>query len=673
MLNNLEQWKKIIVSLPDEEFFSIMRNYLGELKTPFNKHILTDRLLSFLTKEETVERIISLIGEKDAYFLTLIYFLDEPDIKTLYNFLRNEKSFLEVQHIILNLEERLLIFKEPETERIRLSPIFRDTLKEKVLDTRLIFPFETVNEAGAPVPWMNEALLTALVSFINFNPDIFKLDGELKKRPKENIAAVFPDLLSLKGGRTKLEITVKALSALNILKNERGRILISYEHISDFINLPAKERYGLILAASAMDGENPGINDIIRTSDIITSFLDTLPENKGFCIPTLTFLLETAARTDGIDSELAGNIIRTLSETGFLYRYKEDRYVFNPHVKELMYPSDREEPDLIIQSSFSITAKPWINLRSGLPLALSSLITKYDLFSHYEINKRSFLGIRRIKMNYKDLVSYLEKASKGPVPQNISASLEHWAQEYDTIQLYEGTILVVSESRQVIIDHIESLKPYIKLHPAPNVYILSPEEEGEWSRILLETGIPVLPEVKSFSAQQERISHFEAADEKKKHSRPRINFIDRKKDSKGRTPDFIPELHSALEKKKLSDSELEEMNARIGRKLILFPDQIQSGVYRKEITEVGGLDYTGKLRLIHRAMERGTDILEIKSNIFPEDNNRILIKPVRINNENDKHILHASTLPEEEELAIPVGKISHIKLLKSSLYAPVSG
>lgn len=93
MLNNLEQWKTIIVSLPDDDFFAIMRNYLGEIKTPFNKHILIDRLLAFLTREETVERIVTLISNDDAYLLTLIYFLDEPDIKTLYSFIKESKSF----------------------------------------------------------------------------------------------------------------------------------------------------------------------------------------------------------------------------------------------------------------------------------------------------------------------------------------------------------------------------------------------------------------------------------------------------------------------------------------------------------------------------------------------------------------------------------------------------
>ena len=88
---------------------------------------------------------------------------------------------------------------------------------------------------------------------------------------------------------------------------------------------------------------------------------------------------------------------------------------------------------------------------------------------------------------------------------------------------------------------------------------------------------------------------------------------------------------------------------------------------------MGGLDYTGKIRLIHRAMDSQTDILELKSNSLPEGKNRILVRPVKIENTDNKHLLIARILPEEEEIEIPVGKLSFVRLLKSSLYTPVSG
>jgi hypothetical protein len=69
----IEQWKRNMLTLPDERFFEIMRNYLGKLKTPYNKHTLIRDLTAFLQKKETRRRIISLIDEGDAVLLTALY------------------------------------------------------------------------------------------------------------------------------------------------------------------------------------------------------------------------------------------------------------------------------------------------------------------------------------------------------------------------------------------------------------------------------------------------------------------------------------------------------------------------------------------------------------------------------------------------------------------------
>lgn len=671
MLNNLEQWKTIIVSLPDDDFFAIMRNYLGEIKTPFNKHILIDRLLAFLTREETVERIVTLISNDDAYLLTLIYFLDEPDIKTLYSFIKESKSFLELQNRLLNLEERLLIFKEPETGRIKLSPIFRETLIERILDTKYIFSSAKAVPENIALPWFNEALITAVISFINFMPDIYKLDGEIKKRPGESLEEIFPSILEkTEQGNTRFSIITDTLSTLDLISNDRGKLLIEYENVLDFSSLPAKERYSLLWSAAVCGKENIALLD--QAAFIITSFIDSIPEDTAFSEQTLLFLLKTVSRDHSINTDLAEKIVKTLIRAEAITAYKDNTLILNPALNRMLSDGKYEEPDLIIQSSFSITAKPWINIRTGLPLAMSSCIKSFDLFSHYEISKKSCIGIRKIKMTYSDLLQYFIREGNGNIPQNIATSLKHWSEEYNTIQLYEGIMLVVSESRQVIIDHMESLKPYIKLHPAPSVYLFDREEQSEWSKILQEEGIPIIPEIKSFTVEKERKNSFESK-QNKRALIPRINFLKNSGSETKIDTSFMDELYRTLDKRNLTPSEREEMRARIDKKLILFPKQIQKGIYRREIAEVGGLDYTGKIRLIHRAMESRTDILEIKSNFLSADKNRILIKPIRINNEKDKHILQASTLPEEEEIEIPVGKISYIRLLKSSLYAPVSG
>ncbi len=670
MLTNLEQWKKIVLSLPDDDFFDIMRNYLGELKTPFNKHILIEKLLSFLTRIETVERIVSLINDTDAYLLTLIHFFGEPELKILYNFVKDKKSFLEFQNIIINLEERLLIFKELDTGRIRISPIFREVLEEQILDTRLIFPSEKIEIHTASPPWFSEALIVALLSFLKNSPDLFKLDGELKKRSKEEISSTFPFLLTDTEFGSRLEIIINALTKLEIIKNDRNKFLINYDNLLDFMNFPIEKRYTLIWTAAAFNTLE--IEKIFKLSAALLSFINSIPMDRGFNFTTLISLMKISAGTEELEHDWINKIVKILITTEFLYIHNEDMYALNPFFYDLLSSKVHDEPILILQPGFIVTAKPWINLETGLPLALSSNIIRYDLFTQYEIDKQSSIEIRNIGLTFDDLLDYFKQASLDKIPQNIITSFKHWADEYNSFCMYEGITLVVPDSRQVIIDHIEALKPYIKLNPAPGIYLFNKEEQKEWNSILLEAGFPTLPIIDTLSKKSKRISHFTGY-HVSKNQFPEMHFIEQKSFPSRKEPVLLEELKHSLKKNNFSRTEYEDMYARINKKLILFPEQFQKALKTKEKAEVGGLDYTGKVRLIQRAVESKRDILEITSAVLPGENSRMLIKPVTISHRENNLILQAKTLPEEKELEIPIRKISYVKLLRGSLYAPVSG
>ena len=170
----------MMVALPDDEFFAIMRNYLGKLQTPFNKHSLIDDLANFLLREETAERVLSMIDKEDTLLLTSINFLTGTDIHELHDFLGPEWSFMSIHHLLLNLEERLLIYRDAESGRIRISPVFDELFKTKVFDTDLLFPSMDCKNEKYPDIWFTDALVTAFVSFLCRIPDILKLDGDRK-------------------------------------------------------------------------------------------------------------------------------------------------------------------------------------------------------------------------------------------------------------------------------------------------------------------------------------------------------------------------------------------------------------------------------------------------------------------------------------------------------------
>ena len=61
MVEDIISWRESLSLLPDNHFFDIIRIYLGEIKTPYNKQKLIEELSAFLRKDSNKQNIIRLI------------------------------------------------------------------------------------------------------------------------------------------------------------------------------------------------------------------------------------------------------------------------------------------------------------------------------------------------------------------------------------------------------------------------------------------------------------------------------------------------------------------------------------------------------------------------------------------------------------------------------------
>ena len=104
-----EEWRKLVFDLSDQAFFDLVRNYLGDIHTPFNKHNLLDQLEAFLLNGSNLNQIISMIDSSDAALLSAIDFLGKASIEQLYALFRDEKPYYSFYTHLMNLEERMLI------------------------------------------------------------------------------------------------------------------------------------------------------------------------------------------------------------------------------------------------------------------------------------------------------------------------------------------------------------------------------------------------------------------------------------------------------------------------------------------------------------------------------------------------------------------------------------
>ena len=76
-VENIMLWRESLSVMPDSHFFDLLRMYLGEIKTPYNKQNLIENLSGFLRKEENKQTIISLLSKEDLYGYQICQLMEE--------------------------------------------------------------------------------------------------------------------------------------------------------------------------------------------------------------------------------------------------------------------------------------------------------------------------------------------------------------------------------------------------------------------------------------------------------------------------------------------------------------------------------------------------------------------------------------------------------------------
>ena len=196
------EWRETLSGMENQQFFSLIHLYLGEVKTPYNKQNLIEQLSSFLRKEENQNLIFNLLSENDILILNAIYFISDVTQEKLSSFFSGTFNFATLYENLINLEERLLIYKKIDLENkityYKINPILEKKLSLVLkISTLLPNPISDVtspNFINSKNFQITPLLLSAIYSLVNLNPDLCKLDGNFKKKFESNFSKFFPAL-----------------------------------------------------------------------------------------------------------------------------------------------------------------------------------------------------------------------------------------------------------------------------------------------------------------------------------------------------------------------------------------------------------------------------------------------------------------------------------------------
>lgn len=292
------QWRECLTRLPDNLFFELIRMYLGEIKTPYNKQNLIERLGAFLHKEQVQHNILLLLSPVDCQLLSAIFYLEHPTHSLLSRFFADTFSSSQLRESLMNLEERLLVFRNTsnllpkEEPAFCLNPILEQVLQQRIHPSLLLpLPQNFQNQVETkPLPQLSPNLLATFFSFAKEYPDLCRQDGTLKKRAKQRLSQIFP--FTFTENLTEFfQTLIISLQNLSLLKEEAKGFEPDLQRWTAFAEIPLHFQSAYLAAAAC--GRDTKAN-LQKKAGIFLSMVNLCPP-EGFtqdAFQRLEFLIQ---------------------------------------------------------------------------------------------------------------------------------------------------------------------------------------------------------------------------------------------------------------------------------------------------------------------------------------------------------------------------------------------
>ena len=692
MMNSMNHWADAFEAMPEEQFFKLIRLYLGEVQTPYNRQRLISQLASFIKNAENTQSILSYLDKKDITFLTAIYLIPNVSQQTLLDFFSGI-GLSDFYATLSNLSERLIIYstKDKYSDNVcyHINPILFEPLKP-YLSIESIFPEHKIENHFVEDSFcLSQNFLAAFISYIRINKIGCKNDGTIKKNDFTKLEEIFLEQICY------LQLLVNAFLNLSLLKDDGKSFILNNSRIEEFAKLSQFEQYSLLCVASCCHFSREGLR---KYAQLLMNVLNSIPE-EGFSAKEVLRLLVLAStqkenkssfgtksrfsqileqtkikeqsENSNQESNVSANLFEVMIESAISFGlltfsgttengtkiYKKNK------LSELIPITDNIPKVLNIDSSFTVTLMPGLSLDSLLPLLSFISIKKSGIVTEFEITRQSISVGFDEGWNPNSIFSELEKFINYELPQNLKINVLEWYKSYNSARLFSGYVLKVTDSNIAIAENNPKIKKYIKEKLAEGIYLLDISIDSDIKTFIKDSGLDFLgkiqqaepsPENLSFPKLFENPSVLVSLEETLKSSNKKTLNV---KESHQK----ITKLEELVKQKEISQQQKESLLYKISNRLILSENQLNSTSIRTEILEADGMDFAGKNHLIEVAIKED-DMMELT---FPSGNSSgfftIVGKPLKIVKKVGESIVEFQCEPSKEIENFLISKITHLK------------
>ena len=611
-----EEWRKLFFDLSDQAFFDLVRNYIGDFHTPFNKHTLLDQLEHFLLNKSNLEQLLSMIDSSDAAILTAIDILGAVTVEQLYTLFSDEKPYYSFYTHLMNLEERLLICPVRGKKGMRsvvISPLFREELRKRVIDIDLFLGCKKAAVKKSPAySWYDISVVSAYVSSL------------LSKKGKT---------LSLKHE----EIIRNTLMKLSLLE-QSGRHPV-----------PVMDNFRPLFPMDDLEFRRLFINAYLSSDPIEMYLYENMRNDRSYPESAFRRLILCAAYMSGFEPGDFQQHRANLLKAGLAVES-------NAGLRKVTYVPDLSEGKIVVQPDFSLYVQGSLSLRENILLAFYSEIRELDMISRYEVTRESFMRGIRSGIEASSFISLLESRSGASLPQNILFSFESWEEECSGISVYRGCVIKVDDRFSKLLENNITFKGYVKEKLADGLYLVQDDDFSSAVKVVESVSGQTLslPWEKKSEPIMTAVPEETGFDRLKSYDRPA---------SPVKKHDSVGDLLKKIETLDITKDQKDILSDRIGRKLILSEKQLEEKGIRNDLSEARGIDYTRKVRLCQNVIEVGGSFLELS--MGPEGT--VLMKPTQMKKDGNDLMVIGEEIPDGSPVQVSLRKVRLVRKVRTSL------
>ncbi len=694
-------WSDALLTSGTEALLGAVRNYIGPIKTPYDKRDLVGYLEAFLRRAETKESLLSLLDSLDIRILGSSLLLGPVPEQALKDLFVGELPLFDLGVRLANLLDRLLLFRYQSGGRrfVAVNPLLEDELRTRALDPEIFFsasgPIPPPPEAGGCAVDARSAI--ALFSFLFHSPLSTRKGGGLTKRAAERAALMLPELAG--ASEDRLGTLARALAASGALVagdgDERSP---DYKGFAKILGEWGEDLPYFLAACLAGEGE--GAEGPLAL--VLASALESLPAGVAIPRPALARWLRIAARrvnlaergsaaelrsaTDGNPAADPAAALAALESFGILAPRDGCLVPVLPGraakaAKDAMDASaGAGHPVLVAEGSHALHLMPEAGLEDRLFVGCVARPVSIGTVWSFDVERDTVRRAFSAGFSAAAVKARFESLGGAPLPQSFAFSLSAWEEEYRSLRLYRGFVLAADERQRLVIERSAALGKIVVERLAPGVYFLSVASPDDAVAALAAAGLEAPPLIQAApragrardSAAAELFAPPKAGDGARRSIDALRDLIGAAALAAG-APGPDPEarlavLRAALATSHRTEDERRELSDRIERRLVLTERQITQSDPRSERLEAGGLDYLGKVRVVERALRSSGDRLEVLYRLPGEEPVRALLRPVRLDKNEKGLVLEAEDLATGGPARVPLGAVSTVRRVRASLF-----